>query len=134
MICTHTGIDTLLNGTDNLLITKPRTRLARLMLVLNLLEWCRSRIVRTINNYELLQCCLATVIRFGLYLAGSGDGTAGGTAAGMGRGHPGRGSVPALGEALVPRSLGGFHHRAVPVSLTRFSYLVLIVPSVKRAA
>lgn len=34
----------------------------------------------------------------------------------MGRGDPGWGSRPALGEALVPRGPDGRHHRALPVS------------------
>lgn len=49
---------------------------------------------------------------------GSGDVSAGGAAAGMGRGHLSWGSVPALGETLVPRRVGGQHLRALPVSIT----------------
>lgn len=53
-----------------------------------------------------------------VHVAGSGDVPAGGAAAGMGRGHLSRGSVPALGEALVPCRAGGQHHRTLPVSFT----------------
>lgn len=56
-----------------------------------------------------------------LHVPGSGNVSAGGAAAGMGRGHLGRGSVPALGEALVPRRVGWQHHSAIPVSITRRS-------------
>lgn len=47
---------------------------------------------------------------------GSGNCAAGGAAAGLGRGDPGRGSRSAMGEALVPRGSGGSHHRDLLVS------------------
>lgn len=55
-----------------------------------------------------------------VHVPGSGDVSARGAAAGMGRGHLSRGSVPALGEALVPRCAGGQHHRALPVSIALY--------------
>lgn len=51
--------------------------------------------------------------------AGSGDGPAGGAAAGMGRGDPGRRSSRTLGEAVVPRSADGCHHPSLYVSALR---------------
>lgn len=48
--------------------------------------------------------------------SGSGNGPAGGAAAGLGRGDPGWRSCCAMGKALVPRGPYGWHHRALPVS------------------
>lgn len=48
---------------------------------------------------------------------GSRDESAGGAVARMGRGHPGWGSGPALGEAVVPGSITGRHNNPVHVSL-----------------
>lgn len=47
---------------------------------------------------------------------GSGNCTAGGAAAGLGRGDPGWGSCSAMGEALVPWSSSGSYHRDLLVS------------------
>lgn len=48
--------------------------------------------------------------------SGSGNGSAGGAAAGLGWGDPGRGSCSSLGEALVPWGPDGWHHSALYVS------------------
>lgn len=48
---------------------------------------------------------------------GSRDESAGRATPGMGRGHPGRRSDPAMGEAMVPGCISGRHYNPLHVSL-----------------
>ena len=61
--------------------------------------------------------CCDFFFKYLILWLGSGNGPAGGAAAGLGGGDPCWGSRRALGEALVPRSSAGRDHRDLPVSL-----------------